>query len=91
MHITHVVINLIAQKRALLNDCNPLVDFRVVGDDNVMNDNTMYLELLSIQNSLEQPMSVENNIVSNAQGERRVFCSFLKIISYGELNFRPFD
>jgi len=91
MHITHVVINLIAKKRALEKDCHPSVDFRVVGDDNVINDNTMYLEYLNIQKLLEQPMSIEKNIVSNAQGNRKVFCNFLKIISYGEFNFRAFN
>jgi hypothetical protein len=91
MHITHVVINFIALKRARAKDCRPSADFRVVGDDNVMNDDTLYREYLNIQDKLFQPMSKEKNIVSDAQGAREVFCNFLKIISYGDNSFRAFN
>jgi hypothetical protein len=62
-----------------------------MGDDCVINDNTVYLEYNSIMDKLKQPIQYEKNIESDSKGNKEVFFNYLKIIRYGNIVFRPFS
>jgi hypothetical protein len=89
LHITHCIICGIALLRAKRLGCNSNADFAAMGDDCVLNDNTLYKEYNVIMNGLKQPIQYEKNIESDAKGNRDVFFNYLKIIRYGNISFRP--
>lgn len=89
LHITHCIICEIALRRARNLGCNSLADFAAMGDDCVLNDNTLYIEYNKIMEQLKQPIQYEKNIESDAKGNREVFFNYLKIIRYGNFVFRP--